>query len=81
MLKRKHSATNCKLIQFWNCYLLRDHKIICDDLWVRDGSILDPHVLFFEENVGADVKIDCKGLLIVPGYIDVQINGLYLNCS
>ena len=74
MSKRKRVASGL-LIQFWNCYLIRDHQIIRDDLWVRNGTILDPHVLFFEENVGADIKIDCKELLIAPGYIDVQING------
>lgn len=74
MSKRKRPSQD-KLIQFWNCYLLRDHVIVHDDLWVRNGSILDPHVIFFEENILADIKIDCKGLLIAPGYIDVQING------
>ena len=75
-MKRKRSGEERKiLIQFWNCQLLKDHKIIKDDLWIRDGCILDPHVLFFDENIAADVKIDCKGLLIAPGYIDVQING------
>lgn len=69
-----------KLIQFMNCQLLKDHKIVEDDLWVRDGIILNPYVVFFDENIAADIKIDCKGLLISPGYIDVQING-WLLCS
>lgn len=73
-MKRKRIEDG-KVIQFWNCNLLRNHQIIKDDLWIRGGIILDPHVVFFDENVAADVKIDCKGLLIAPGYIDVQING------
>jgi N-acetylglucosamine-6-phosphate deacetylase len=73
-MKRKRPEAG-KVIQFWNCRLLRNHKLIEDDLWIRDGIILDPYVVFFDENVSADVKIDCKGLIIAPGYIDVQING------
>ena len=74
MLKRERPS-NQKLFQFYNCDLLKDHVIVKDDLWVRNGSIVNPHVVFFDENVTADIKIDCKGLLIAPGYIDVQING------
>ena len=74
-MKRKRVQDTGKIIQFWNCMLLRNHELIEDDLWIRDGKILDPHIAFFDENVAADVKIDCKGLIIAPGYIDVQING------
>lgn len=74
-MSKRRRVTYPKLVQFYNCFLLRDHAIVPDDLWIRDGVILDPHVVFFEENVAADIKIDCKGLLIAPGYIDVQING------
>lgn len=74
-MKRKRIADAGKVIQFWNCSLLKKHELIKDDLWIRDGIILDPHVIFFDEHVAADVRIDCKGLIIAPGYIDVQING------
>ncbi|CAH1777384.1 unnamed protein product [Owenia fusiformis] len=63
------------IIQFKNCRLLRDHKLIIDDLWVRNGKILNPEKLFFDEKTYADVQIDCQGCIIAPGYIDVQING------
>uniref|UniRef100_A0A8D2JD05 N-acetylglucosamine-6-phosphate deacetylase n=1 Tax=Varanus komodoensis TaxID=61221 RepID=A0A8D2JD05_VARKO len=46
-----------------------------EDLWVRDGKILNPEKLFFEEKKSADVQLDCKGSIIAPGFIDVQING------
>lgn len=64
-----------KLYQFRNCRLLRDSKIITDDLWVRDGKIIDPRIIFWEEQVKADVQIDCNNVIICPGFIDVQING------
>lgn len=46
-----------------------------EDLWVRDGRILDPEKLFFEERLVADQQRDCGGCILAPGFIDVQING------
>jgi len=65
-----------KLVRFSNCTLLRNHQLIRDDLWVRDGKILNPEKVFFDERIQADVIVDCCGLQIVPGFIDVQINGM-----
>ena len=64
-----------KLLQFKNCQILRDHTIITEDFWVRNGKIVDPEKVFFDEKISADVQIDCKGALIAPGFIDLQING------
>ena len=61
--------------QFTNCRILRDHCISHEDLWVRNGIILNPEKLFYEEQVQADIQIDCNGAIIAPGFIDVQING------
>lgn len=46
-----------------------------EDLWVREGKILDPEKLFFDEKGYADKRVDCEGSIIAPGFIDVQING------
>lgn len=73
-MKRTHDKQP-KLYQFRNCRLLRHSKIITDDLWVRDGKIIDPRIIFWEEQVKADVQIDCNNVIICPGFIDVQING------
>lgn len=64
-----------QLVQFVNCRLLRDHALVKDDLWVRDGRIENPEHLFFDEKVSADLRVDCKGAIIAPGFIDLQING------
>lgn len=60
-----------------NCRLLRDHQLIFDDIWVRDGKIQNPEKLFFDEHVVADVVTDCNNLIIAPGFIDVQLNGAF----
>ncbi|XP_065058864.1 N-acetylglucosamine-6-phosphate deacetylase-like [Rhopilema esculentum] len=69
------SCRNGSLIQFINCRILYRGAIVLDDLWVRDGKICNPEQIFFDEKVQADLKIDCKNLIISPGFIDVQING------
>lgn len=63
------------LIQFTNCRLLREHRLIEEDLWVRDGRIVDPEKIFFDERRLADRKVDCDGAIISAGFIDLQING------
>ncbi|BFZ24211.1 hypothetical protein BsWGS_27250 [Bradybaena similaris] len=70
------SATGAgTLYQYLNCRILRGGKIIREDLWVRNGKIMNPELLFFDEKVTADVQIDCHNLIISPGFIDVQLNG------
>jgi len=64
------------LVQFFNCRLLRDHALVRDDLWVRDGRIENPEHLFFDEQVSADLQVDCQGAILAPGFIDLQINGI-----
>jgi N-acetylglucosamine-6-phosphate deacetylase len=63
------------IIQFVNCRLLKDNELVRDDLWIRNGVILNPRVVFFDEKTQADVQIDCEDLIIAPGLIDVQLNG------
>lgn len=65
------------LYQYTNCRILKAGKIFREDLWVRDGKIMNPEMLFFVEKVNADESIDCGNVIIAPGLIDVQINGGY----
>lgn len=65
-----------EIIQFINCRLVRDHKLIVDDLWVRNGKIIDPEKIFFDERTIADRIVNCDGAILAPGFIDIQINGM-----
>ncbi|KAK6632113.1 hypothetical protein RUM44_007143 [Polyplax serrata] len=71
----KPNACDDEILQFVNCYLLRRHQIVRDDLWIRNGRIIDPEKVFFDEKRVAKERIDCSGALICPGFIDIQING------
>lgn len=63
------------LKQFHNCRILRNSEILIEDLWVRDGKIVDPEKIFYDEKKLPDIRYNCQGALISPGYIDLQING------
>lgn len=69
------SVSDASITQFVNCRILRDHQLQREDLWVREGRILDPEKLFFDEKGFADERVDCEGSIIAPGFIDTQING------
>lgn len=64
-----------ELLQFVNCKILRNHEIVGEDVWVRNGILVNPEKVFFDERIKADKKINCNGALISPGFIDIQING------
>ncbi|RIA96959.1 Carbohydrate Esterase Family 9 protein [Glomus cerebriforme] len=69
---------NSRLIKIVNGRIVRDHTIINDDvLYIYDGKIIDPQKHFFTCGNSPDVVINAKGLLIAPGYIDMQINGAF----
>ncbi|XP_056634706.1 N-acetylglucosamine-6-phosphate deacetylase [Diorhabda carinulata] len=63
------------ITKFYNCRILRNHKLVDDELYVRNGKVVDAVELFFKEKRVAHIFIDCKGGIIAPGLIDLQING------
>lgn len=48
---------------------------------MSDGKILDAEAYFYSkthyQNMIPDVVIDAKGMIVSPGFIDIQINGGY----
>nr|XP_015216093.1 PREDICTED: putative N-acetylglucosamine-6-phosphate deacetylase [Lepisosteus oculatus] len=75
------SVSDAPITQFVNCRILKDHQLQREDLWVREGKILNPEKLFFDEEGSADAQVDCHDSIIAPGFIDVQINGEAEPCS
>ncbi|XP_048645295.1 N-acetylglucosamine-6-phosphate deacetylase isoform X3 [Marmota marmota marmota] len=75
MMRGEQGATRAPVLQFTNCRILRGGALLREDLWVREGRILDPEKLFFDERRVADEQRDCGGYILAPGFIDVQING------
>lgn len=76
---RNPHASRSKIYQFKNCRLVRGGKIVKDDFWFRNGKILNPEPVFYVEKAQADVTVDCQDALICPGFIDIQLNGKYID--
>ena len=75
--EKETTSSEAIITRYTNCKVLRSGKLKDDDVWVRNGLVLDPMKLFFEEKKSATVTYDCHGLIASPGFIDLQING---NC-
>jgi len=76
---KPHLPTNKDTItKIYNARILKNHAIIEEDyIWIRGGKICNPADLFWNEKVSPNVLIDAKNALIVPGYIELQINGAF----
>ncbi|KAI3381269.1 hypothetical protein SNEBB_003661 [Seison nebaliae] len=73
----KSKVRTTKIVEYYNGYVLRDGYFRYDKLIVKNGKIMDPRELFFSEKKLATERVDLKGGLIAPGFIDVQINGAF----
>ncbi len=56
-------------IRFANVRLVHESEIVRGDLCIAKGKIIEPHT-------ECSKTIDCQGLLVTPGFIDLQVNGL-----
>jgi len=63
-----HIKQHRKIVRYHNGRILRNHKIEEGNLWELEGKIIAPQSK-------ADVEIDVGGLIIAPGYIDLQMCG------
>ncbi|OZJ03767.1 hypothetical protein BZG36_03074 [Bifiguratus adelaidae] len=69
---------NGKITKIINGRLLQNHAIVEGTyLWFQDGKFIHPQSTFFDAQREPDEIIDAKGLLVVPGYVDIQINGAF----
>lgn len=68
-----------KVIKFTNCRVYSDGAFKSEDLWVRDGRVIDPACRFWEaatfSEFACDVIVDCEGHILSPGFMDLQFNG------
>src|SRR5581483_11642083 len=57
-----------EVIRYYNAQVVQEIGIIPSELFVKNGKIVPPQDTVTEE-------IDCEGRLILPGLIDLQVNG------
>lgn len=67
------SATQL-LIRLYNARLATRSGLTYGELWIQNGKIVDPETRFWNrESSAADRRIDCLGMIIAPGFIDIQL--------
>ena len=69
------------IIRFTNVKLVKNGRLVDQELWIQGGQILNPEPVFFDRRVLADISIDCRQMIISPGYIELQINGKLIFCA
>jgi N-acetylglucosamine-6-phosphate deacetylase len=69
-----------QIICFRNCRLFRDGMFVqkaFQELWVRDGRVLEPIKIFYGERKRPNINVDCEGHILAPGFLDIQVNGAF----
>lgn len=77
-----HKQAKNRVLKVVNGLVLRNHKLVKEDFWVKGNKIIDPQCRFWDaQKEGTlepeDLVIDAKGSIIAPGYLDIQINGAF----
>jgi hypothetical protein len=61
------------VIQLANVRIIRNGRLIKEDLWFSEGQIIDPEERFWTASKGhefsADCVVDCSNLIAAPGFI------------
>ena len=64
-----------------NIKLLRGTTFVEDDLWIREGRVIDPSARFWEaheeEEYAAETIVNGHGAFCCAGLVDIQINGAF----
>ena len=75
----KDTNSHNRVIKFTNARVFLKGKFRREDLWVRDGRVIDPASRFWEaatfSEYACDLIVDCEGHILCPGFIDLQCNG------
>ena len=66
---------NSRVTRFKYGDVVRGGKLVKSDVWVREGKVIDPQTMFYDERRLPDRVINCEGFIVAPGFIDIQING------
>ena len=68
-----------ELVQFVNASLVTEDGLRRQgELWVQGGHVVDPQARFWQREAKAtDRRIDCKGMLLAPGMIDIMLYGAF----
>lgn len=85
--KLRAATLQGQLVEYVGGRVLRGSQFVRESLWVEDGKILDPQKvpiircqalyfkIFFDRRERPAFRVNCEGLIIAPGFVELQING------
>ncbi|RQM09962.1 hypothetical protein B5M09_003229 [Aphanomyces astaci] len=72
---------NDKTVKVANVRLLRGGKLTNTFLWIENGKVADPQARYWRSQSSAEYGprevVDGRGLILAPGFVDIQLNGAY----
>ncbi|EWC44983.1 hypothetical protein DRE_01042 [Drechslerella stenobrocha 248] len=76
---RTQSLPTDTIVRLTNCKIPIDNRLVAGSLLVNSttGLIISPREAFYDSRLTTGSIVDLGGRVLVPGFIDVQINGAY----
>ena len=71
-------TASAPISEFFNASLVTPKGLALGELWIQGGSIVDPQARFWQQNAdptSTHRRIDCNGMLLCPGMIDLMLFG------
>eukprot|EP01053_Blabericola_migrator_P013100 Blabericola_migrator_1__13099@NODE_88_length_14618_cov_150_951275_g79_i0_p5_GENE_NODE_88_length_14618_cov_150_951275_g79_i0NODE_88_length_14618_cov_150_951275_g79_i0_p5_ORF_typecomplete_len461_score65_66Amidohydro_1/PF01979_20/1_5e27Amidohydro_3/PF07969_11/56Amidohydro_3/PF07969_11/8_9e10_NODE_88_length_14618_cov_150_951275_g79_i04861868 len=65
---------NDEVILFHNCRVLRNEKLVHDEVWVQGSRIISAEEA---RSAPSHKAVNCFNKIIAPGFIDIQLNGAF----
>jgi hypothetical protein len=60
-----------RLIKYTNCFVFVNGELVNEDVWVRNGVIIDPATTFWQASAASEYAkttiVDCQGHILSPG--------------
>jgi N-acetylglucosamine-6-phosphate deacetylase len=76
--KRLGKSREQLIIKLLNCRLIKGSKLVSNNyLWIQNGRVIDGETLFFTHQLCPDLEINCGGLVLASGFVELQLNGAF----
>ena len=70
-----------RVLRISNVRILRGERLVAEDLWIKGDRFIDPQQRFWSASTADDFDpdeiINGQGMIVAPGFIDLQINGAF----
>lgn len=64
------SSLDQTIVRYYNARVIKNHALVNGELWTLNGKIIS-------SQEKTDFEVNMQGMILAPGYIDLQINGAF----